>query len=69
MITYEETNRLVSGSQRYEHQLIVSSLMRRLAVFLDADPELWALVGLLHDLDYDETVDDKRSHGLKAASI
>lgn len=27
----------------------------------------WELAGLLHDLDYDATVDDREHHGVKAA--
>jgi len=67
MISYEEAKSLVSGSRRYQHYLIVSSLMRKLAALLGADPELWTLVGLLHDMDYEETAGDKRNHGVKAA--
>ncbi len=41
--------------------------MRKLAERLGGDPELWGLVGLLHDLDYEETRENFRLHGVKAA--
>ena len=66
MITLEEARRLVEGSSRLVHSLRVSSLMGRLATHLGADVELWMLVGLLHDLDYDETIDDRAKHGVVA---
>jgi putative nucleotidyltransferase with HDIG domain len=36
--------------------------MRSLAHRLGHDPEYWGLVGLLHDLDYNETKDDGPRH-------
>ena len=43
--------------------------MRRLAGELGQNEELWALAGLLHDLDYDRTVDSPEQHGLLGAQI
>jgi uncharacterized protein len=38
--------------------------MRALAPRFGEDPDLWGLVGLLHDLDYQETRDHMTQHGL-----
>ena len=50
-----------------KHMLAVESIMRKLATHLGEDPELWGLTGLLHDLDYDQTVDDSQRHSLLTA--
>lgn len=52
-----------------KHMLAVEAVMRRLAGELGQDEELWALAGLLHDLDYDKTVDQPEQHGLLGAQI
>ena len=52
-----------------KHMLAVEVVMRRLALELGQDEELWALAGLLHDLDYDKTVDQPEQHGLLGAQI
>ena len=64
MITLEEAKHLAERISRLGHSLQVSSLMERLAELLGADVELWMLVGLLHDLDYDETIADRVKHGV-----
>ncbi|NMD41983.1 MAG: HDIG domain-containing protein [Firmicutes bacterium] len=52
-----------------KHMLAVEAVMRRLAEELEQDEDLWALAGLLHDLDYDKTVDHPEQHGLLGARI
>ncbi len=52
-----------------KHMLAVEAVMRRLAVELGQDEELWALAGLLHDLDYDKTMDRPEQHGLLGAQL
>lgn len=52
-----------------KHMLAVEAVMRRLARELGQDEELWAVAGLLHDLDYDKTVDQPEQHGLLGAQI
>ena len=46
------------------HGLQTEAVMRALAVRLGQDPELWALTGLLHDLDYPHTASSPERHGL-----
>ncbi|NLA10710.1 MAG: HDIG domain-containing protein [Firmicutes bacterium] len=52
-----------------KHMLAVEAVMRRLAEELAQDEELWALAGLLHDLDYDKTVHQPEQHGLLGAQM
>lgn len=47
----------------------VEGIMRRLARHFNQDEELWGLTGLLHDLDYDVTVNDFPRHGLVTSEI
>lgn len=45
-----------------KHILAVEVGMRRLAEHLDEDVEYWGLIGLVHDLDYNETKKDHAKH-------
>ena len=38
-----------------KHSLATEAVMRGLAARLNEDAETWGLVGLVHDLDFDET--------------
>lgn len=63
----EDALRLIEGSSRREHSLLVSKIMAVLSVAHGGNVTEWELAGLLHDLDYDTTVDDRGRHGIKAA--
>ncbi len=52
-----------------KHCIAVEAIMRALARRLGEDEELWGLIGLLHDIDYDITNRDLKVHGLKALEI
>ncbi len=52
-----------------KHMYAVSAIMGELAEELEEDPEEWRKVGLLHDIDYDETKDNPEKHALKSAEI
>ena len=45
-----------------KHIISVEAVMRSLAVHFGEDSERWGLVGLLHDLDYMETVSTPERH-------
>jgi putative nucleotidyltransferase with HDIG domain len=45
----------------------VEGVMRRLARHFGEDEEKWALTGLFHDLDQDQTAEDPDRHGYLAA--
>jgi putative nucleotidyltransferase with HDIG domain len=50
-----------------KHMIATEAVMVGLAGRLGEDVETWGLAGLLHDLDYEETVDDPERHGLVSA--
>lgn len=52
-----------------KHCLASEAIMRALAPRFDADPEMWGLAGLLHDLDYNETREEMDQHTLVTEEI
>lgn len=67
MISREEALQLIKNTSKYAHAMIVSIMMRELAIHLGKDEQEWELVGLLHDLDYDEVRDNMDQHGIVAS--
>lgn len=63
----EEAWRLVQEKIKNEnlrkHILAVEAVMRGLAEYFGENAEQWACAGLLHDIDYEETIDDPSAHG------
>jgi len=59
----------LQGESLRKHCYATEAVMRAMAERLGHDPELWGIVGLLHDLDYEETKDQPSQHGLKTAEI
>jgi putative nucleotidyltransferase with HDIG domain len=51
----------------YRHLVSVEGVMRRLGRHFGEDEEKWALTGLFHDLDQDQTADDPDRHAYLAA--
>jgi uncharacterized protein len=49
------------------HLISVEGIMRRLGRHFSEDEDLWALAGLFHDLDQDQTHDDLSRHGHQSA--
>jgi putative nucleotidyltransferase with HDIG domain len=70
-MTREEAMALVekslSEANLRKHVLAVEAVMRALARRLGGDEEAWALAGLLHDIDYEETKDDPERHAIVGA--
>lgn len=66
-MTREDAWRLVQDKIKNEnlrkHILAVEAVMRGLAEHFGEDAERWACAGLLHDIDYEETVDNPEAHG------
>ena len=52
-----------------KHSLATEIIMRRLALKRGEDEDLWGIVGLLHDLDYEETKDNMPLHTLRTEEI
>jgi len=73
MITRDEALKLVkewiSDEKIRKHVLAVEAIMRGLARFFGENEELWGLVGLLHDLDYDKTRDNMEMHAKLTAEF
>lgn len=44
------------------HSLAVEAILRSMARKLHEDEDLWGLVGLLHDIDYEYTKDEPQKH-------
>lgn len=59
----------VKTESLHKHCLATEAIMRELAKRLDQDVELWGLVGLLHDLDFEYTRDNPNAHGLKTMEM
>jgi len=53
----------------FKHILAVEAIMRGIAKHLNEDVELWGLVGLLHDIDYEKTENDPKNHGILAENL
>jgi putative nucleotidyltransferase with HDIG domain len=51
----------------YRHLVSVEGVMRRLGRHFGEDEHAWALTGLFHDLDQDQTGDDLERHAYLAA--
>jgi putative nucleotidyltransferase with HDIG domain len=51
----------------YRHLVSVEGVMRRLGRHFGEDEARWALTGLFHDLDQDQTADDPERHAYMAA--
>ncbi|HLD26858.1 MAG TPA: HD domain-containing protein [Patescibacteria group bacterium] len=55
----------VKNQNLFRHCLSVEAVMRTLALHFNANQEKWALAGLLHDADWEETKDDPSQHTRK----
>jgi putative nucleotidyltransferase with HDIG domain len=52
-----------------KHCLAVEAIMKTLANKFEEDEQLWSLIGLLHDLDYEYTQGNPEKHGVISAQI
>lgn len=59
--------RQLGDTPRARHSIFVGHVMRRLAAATGHDAGLWYVTGLVHDLDYFETAEDRSRHGMLAA--
>jgi len=52
----------VQNQNLRKHHYAVEAAMRALARYFKEDEEIWGIVGLVHDADYEETGDDFAKH-------
>ncbi len=52
-----------------KHTYAVEAVMRGVAEHLEEDGSRWALAGLMHDIDYDQTGDDPSLHSITGADM
>jgi len=52
-----------------KHSLAVEAGMKELALYFQENENKWALTGLLHDIDYEETKDKPDEHSLVGAQF
>jgi len=68
-ITEGEAHRLLEGSSKFSHSILVARIMEVLATMFTGTPQDWGLVGLLHDLDHDATEYEPSLHGHRTAEM
>ena len=66
---YQLTRPRFKNKNLFKHVLAVEAVMRGLAEHFHEDVEKWGLVGLLHDLDYEETVNTPEQHTLVTETL
>lgn len=73
MITKERALELlhenIKNHNLRKHHYGVAAAMRRLAKELGGDPDVWEIVGILHDADYERTKDEMEKHTILLAEI
>lgn len=58
----------VKSDRLFKHMLAVEAVMKALAEHMGENQASWALAGLVHDVDYDETADSPEKHGVVGAA-
>jgi len=73
MMSRKEALRLldenISNNNLKKHMIAVSAIMQGLARKFGEDEEVWALAGLLHDIDYERVEGNMDKHGLVSAEM
>ena len=59
----------VKADNLRKHCLATEAIMLELAARLNQDRELWGTIGLLHDLDFEETRERPEVHGRKTVEL
>jgi len=72
-ITLEQANQLLDKYIKDDivkmHCWESEAIMRELAKRFNEDEEIWGIIGLLHDIDWDLTKDNPKEHTVKAVEI
>jgi len=59
----------VHNQNTIKHSMASEAVLRALATKLGTDVEKWGLAGLLHDIDYETTSGNAKTHGLESVKI
>ena len=59
----------VRDDKLIKHSLAVEAIMNEVAATIDQNTDLWALTGLLHDLDFEYTKQDPDKHAILTSQI
>lgn len=59
----------IQNENLIKHCLATEVCMRDLAKYFQEDEDKWALTGLLHDIDYEETKNDSQKHSIIGAEM
>jgi putative nucleotidyltransferase with HDIG domain len=62
----EKLKEKVTTDWLFKHSLAAGAVMRAIAERLDENPDTWEVIGLLHDIDFDQTSDDAARHTMLA---
>ncbi len=65
----EELKLRLTDTHVLTRSLIVEAMMQELAMHFNADTQLWGMAGLLHDIDFQKTIDQPDMHGVLGAEI
>ncbi len=66
---FEFLYRNLQNENLRKHSLAVGAVMEALAKHFNEDGEKWFVTGLLHDIDYEFTMDDPDSHSVMGAEM
>jgi putative nucleotidyltransferase with HDIG domain len=73
MLTREEAFDLVMKNVTKKnikyHMIAVEAIMKHVAKHICENQKLWALTGLLHDIDYEKTVESPQNHSLLSEEL
>ena len=62
-------NKHIKNKNLRKHMYAVQASMKALAKELNEDQALWEIVGLVHDVDYEKTMDNPKEHGKISVEI
>lgn len=65
----EELKLRLSDTHVLNRSFVVEAMMQELALHLNADAALWGMAGLLHDIDYQKTLNQPEFHGMVGAEV
>jgi len=59
----------VHGDSLIKHGLATAAVMKATAEYLDEDAATWEIIGILHDIDFEQVGEDMERHGIEGERI